>query len=41
MAWIHPSVIEINTWVVQFYLIETQTDCEGDKYDILIFNISK
>lgn len=41
MAWIHLSVIEINTWVFQFYLIETHTDCGGDKYNLRVFNISK
>lgn len=37
----HPSVIETHIWVIQFYLSETQPDCEGDKYDLSIFNISK
>lgn len=41
MAWIHLSVIEINTWVFQSYLIETHTDCGGDKYNLWVFNISK
>lgn len=41
VAWIHSSVIDTNTCVIQFYLIETQTDCEGDKYDLSIFNISE
>lgn len=39
MAWIHLSVIGVNTWVIQFYLIETETDCESD--NLSIFNISK
>lgn len=32
MAWIHPAVIEMNTWMIQFHLNEAHTDCEGDKY---------